>query len=69
MVKVSVPGNEDVIVEMGAQTDSRKFCAIAELDFDGNNSIMVKKLVTFHNGHESCDKTYNWGFKYHAGTK
>lgn len=69
VVKVSVPGNEDVIVEMGAQTDSRKFCAIAELDFDGNNSIMVKKLVTFHNGHESCDKTYNWGFKYHAGTK
>lgn len=69
VVKVSVPGNEDVIVEMGQQTDSRTFCAIAELDFDGNNSITVKKLVTFHNGHSDCDKMYGWGFKYHAGSK
>ena len=69
VVKVSVPGNEDVIVEMGQQTDSRKFCAIAELDFDGNNSITVKKLVSFHDGHSDCDKRYGWGFKYHAGTK
>lgn len=69
VVKVSVPGNEDVIVEMGQQSSNQKFCAIAELNFGGDNTISVKKLVTFHGGHESCDKVYGWGFKYHSGTK
>lgn len=68
VVKVSVPGNEDVIVEMGKQTSNQRFCAIAELDFD-NSSITVKKLVTFHNSHSDCDKMYGWGFNYKAGSK
>lgn len=69
VVKVSVPGNDDVIVEMGKQTDSRRFCAIAELNFGGDNTITVRKLVTFHNGHADCDKVYGWGFSYRDGTK
>lgn len=69
VVKVSVPGNDDIIVEMGKQTDSRRFCAIAELNFGGDNTITVRKLVTFHNGHEDCDKVYGWGFSYRDGTK
>lgn len=68
VVKVSVPGNEDVIVEMGQQYSSKRFCAIAELDFD-KNSISVKKLVTFHDSHSDCDKAYGWGFNYKPGTK
>lgn len=69
VVKVSVPGNEDVVVEMGQQTSNKKFCAIAQLDFGGDNSITVKKLVTFHDGHSDCDRRYSWGFKYSAGSK
>lgn len=70
VVKVSVPGNEDVIVEMGIQNDNRKFCAIAELTFNGDNTITVKKLVSFHNGHQDCDNCYGWGFtNYSQGTK
>jgi len=69
VIEVSVPGNEDVIVAMGEQVSSEKFCAIAELTFGGDNSISVKKLVTFHGGHESCDKVYGWGFQYRAGSK
>lgn len=68
VVKVSVPGNEDVIVEMGKQSSDKRFCAIAELDFNGN-SIDVKKLVTFHDNHSSCDRTYGWGFNYSPGSK
>lgn len=68
VVKVSVPGNEDVIVEMGKQTSNKRFCAIAQLDFNGN-TIDVKKLVTFHNGHSDCDKAYGWGFNYSPGSK
>lgn len=69
VVRVSVPGVEDVEVKMGQQVTDKKFCAIAELDFNGDNSITVKKLVTFHNGHADCDKAYGWGFNYSPGSK
>lgn len=69
VVKVKVPGSEDVIVEMGQQVSNKRFCAIAQLDFDIDNSITVKKLVTFHDGHRDCDKQYGWGFNYTPGSK
>jgi tellurite resistance protein TerA len=69
VVTVKVSGNPDIIVEMGSQSDDRKFCAIAEILFDGNNSITVKKLVTFHNSHGDCDKMYNWGMEWRSGSK
>lgn len=69
VVKVKVPGQEEVVVEMGQQFSSKMFCAIAQLDFGGDNSITVKKLVTFHDNHSNCDAMYNWGFKYNVGSK
>ncbi len=69
VVKVNVPGVETVEVKMGQQTSNKKFCAIAQLDFNGDNSITVKKLVTFHDGHFDCDRAYGWGFNYTPGTK
>lgn len=69
VVKVSVPGNEDVIVQMGQQNSNKRFCAIASIDFGTDNSIEVKKLVTFHDNHSDCDKTYGWGFTYSPGSK
>mgnify|MGYP003219571092 FL=1 len=69
IVKIKVPGYEDVVVEMGRQFSNKKFCAIAELNFGSDNSITVKKLVTFHDGHSGCDKQYGWGFNYSPGSK
>lgn len=69
VVKVKVPGNEDVIVEMGKQMSTKRFCAIAELTFGGDNSITVKKLVSFHDSHSDCDHHYGWGFNYKPGSK
>ena len=69
VVKVTVPGVETVEVKMGQQNSDKKFCAIAQLYFNGDNSITVKKLVTFHNGHADCDKTYGWDFNYSPGSK
>lgn len=69
VVTVKVPGGQEVVVEMGKQINLKKFCAIAELTFDGDDSITVKKLVTFHSGHEECDKAYGWGFKWTEGSK
>jgi tellurite resistance protein TerA len=69
VVTIKVPDNPDVVVEMGKQTDARKFCAIAEITFDDNGGMTVKKLVSFHIGHEDCDRTYGWGMQWQAGTK
>jgi tellurite resistance protein TerA len=69
VVTIKVPGNEDIVVEMGKQYSDRNFCAIAEILFGTDNSMTVKKLVTFHNGHGDCDKAYNWGMQWRAGSK
>lgn len=69
VVKVKVPGSEEVIVEMGRQTSQKRFCAIAQLDFGTDHTITVKKLVTFHDGHSDCDRAYGWGFNYTIGSK
>ncbi|MDR1897908.1 MAG: TerD family protein [Prevotellaceae bacterium] len=69
VVTVKIPNNPEIAVEMGKQYSTRNFCAIAEILFDKNNSITVKKLVSFHTGHGDCDKAYNWGMKWTAGSK
>lgn len=69
IVKVKVPGKEEVVVQMGQQASLQRFCAIAELEFGGDNSITVKKTMTFHDNFSNCDAMYNWGFKYNIGSK
>ncbi|MDR2466303.1 MAG: stress protein [Prevotellaceae bacterium] len=66
---IKVSGNPDVAVEMGKQHSANTFCALAEILFDRNDSMTVKKLLTFHNGHGDCDVAYNWGMKWRAGGK
>ena len=69
VVTIKVPDNPDIVVEMGRQADTRKFCAIAAIDFDGSGGMTVKKLVSFHGGHEDCDRAYGWGMQWQAGAK
>ncbi|WP_302616325.1 hypothetical protein [uncultured Muribaculum sp.] len=69
VVKVSVPGNEDIIVKMGEQSSNKRFCAIASIEIGDDNSLEVQKLVTFHDGHSDCDRRYGWGFNYAPGSK
>ncbi len=68
VVTVKAPGQPVIEVPMGSQKDSRGFCAIALLEFEGTE-IKVTKLVTFHKGHSECDKTYRWGLEWVAGSK
>lgn len=68
VVTVKVPGQADVVVEMGKQSSNKTFCAIASIEFDGSQ-MSVRKEVTFHNGHKECDQYYGWGFNWGAGSK
>ena len=68
VVTITVPGQPTLEVPMGAQSDSRGFCAIAMLEFLGRE-IKATKLLSFHNGHQNCDQTYDWGLNWTAGSK
>ncbi|MBF0752303.1 MULTISPECIES: stress protein [unclassified Pasteurella] len=68
VVTVKVPGQPDIVVEMGRQTDPRTFCAIASIEFNGRQ-MSVRKEITFHNDHKGCDRYYGWGFNWGAGSK
>jgi tellurite resistance protein TerA len=70
VVTIKVPDNPDIVVEMGKQYNALKFCAVAEILFDSNSSMTVKKLVTFHDGHSGCDQVYHtYGKDYKVGSK
>ncbi|RAJ08276.1 tellurite resistance protein TerA [Chitinophaga skermanii] len=68
IVTVSVPGVADIEVQLGKQSSPNNFCAIAEILFS-HNTINVKKLVTFHSGHGTCDIAYKWGLEWGFGAK
>lgn len=69
IASIKVPGNPDIVVEMGQQNNKEMMCALAEINFEGSAEVNVKKLVTFHNGHADCDRAYNWGLQWKAGSK
>lgn len=68
VVTVNVPGNAVIEVQMGRQNSTQPFCAIAEILF-APESLQVKKLVTFHQSHGECDRTYHWGMQWTNGSK
>lgn len=69
VVKVSVPGNEDVKVEMGSQSSNKKFCVIARIDVNSDGSFDVQKLVNFFDGHRGMSDHFGWGFTFTPGSK
>jgi uncharacterized protein involved in tellurium resistance len=69
VVTLKVPGNPDIVVEMGNQNNQEGMCLIATLDFIGGDQIRVQKQVSFHHGHSAADKAYGWGLKWQAGGK
>jgi len=50
-------------------SSNERYCAIAGLDFIGQDSIRVTKYVTFHEkGHRELDQVYSWGLNWQAGS-
>ena len=68
VVTAKVPGQPVLEVPMGSRMERLPFCAIAMLEMSGGN-IQITRLISFHQGHEDCDKTYSWGLRWVAGSK
>lgn len=61
---ISVPGQENVTIDLGGQDSKKRFCALAQIDIQEDNSLAITRLCTFHEGHSDCDAAYGWGFNY-----
>lgn len=68
VVLIEVPGQPPVEIPMGQQSSTHNFCALGHLAFSAD-SLVVKRLVTFHGSHSECDSTYQWGFRWREGSK
>lgn len=66
---IKVPGNPDIIVEMGVQASTKMMCALAEITAESSDALSVKRWVTFHDGHEDCDRAFGWGMNWVSGSK
>lgn len=66
---ISVPGCDDVIVEVAAQPSDKIFCAVASIEIGADNTFTVEKLATFHDNHAACGRAYGWDLHYTQGSK
>lgn len=64
VLRISIPGNDDVEVQVGRQDSPCRFCALVQLAAIEDDTIEITKLITFHEGHSDCDEAYGWGFTY-----
>jgi tellurite resistance protein TerA len=69
VVRIAVPGQPPVVIEMGKQTSAQRFCALATIEFDGASGMTVTRHMTFHDGHAECALQYRWQMNFTAGTK
>lgn len=67
-VRIEVPGNDPILVEMGKQSSSKRTCALVQfLNDDGK--IKVTKEMNFFVGQSDMDTQYGYGFKWTTGRK
>ena len=66
---VKCPGNPEIIVRLDEYHPSRKICAVALLENNGNGGFSVEKLVQYFESKPLMDQTYHWGLQWSYGKK
>jgi tellurite resistance protein TerA len=69
VVRIAVPSQAPLVLELGKQASTQNFCVLATLDFDGASGINVTRHVSFHGGHADASFHYNWRMNFAAGSK
>lgn len=68
MVRILVPDQPEVEVQMNEYGSRDGMCAVAELIND-DGQIRVERKIDFFKGHKFMDDAYGWGFSWTAGRK
>lgn len=67
-VVVDVPGQNDLVVSLGAYDDKLDLCAIAELE-NVRNGIKLTNMSEYFPGHEEMDRAFGFGLEWGEGRK
>lgn len=69
VVTLKQQNGPDVEVRLDEHRHGKNMCAIALLENVNNQTLSVKKVVEYFNGHLEMDRAFNWGMNWRAGSK
>lgn len=67
-VDIDIPGQEDLIVTLGAHDDSLSLCAVGGLE-NVRNGIKLTNYTEYFPGHLEMDRAFGFGLNWDEGTK
>lgn len=69
VVTLKQQSGPDIEVRLDDHRKGRNMCAIALLENVNNETLSVKKVVEYFNGHREMDKAFKWGMRWSTGSK
>lgn len=69
VVTLEQQSGPDIEVRLDEHRKGKRMCAIALLENVKDETMSVKKVVEYFNGHKEMDRAFNWGMRWSAGSK
>ncbi|MGK7379128.1 TerD family protein [Planococcus sp. 1R117A] len=69
VVTLKQQSGPDIEVRLDEHRKGKRMCAIALLENVNNETMSVKKVVEYFNGHQEMDRAFNWNMRWGAGSK
>ncbi len=69
VVTLKQQNGPDIVVRLDEHRPGKGMCAIALLENVNDQTMSVKKIVNYFNGHQEMDHSFNWGMKWTRGSK
>ncbi len=67
-IEVDIPGENDLIVSLGAEDHTLDLCAVAMID-NVRGGIKLTNLTEYFPGHEEMDRAFGFGLEWDDGSK
>lgn len=69
VVTLKQQSGPDIEVRLDEHRRGKRMCAIALLENVSDETMSVKKVVEYFNGHKEMDRAFKWGMRWSAGSK
>ena len=69
IVTLKQQSGPDIEVRLDDHRKGKRMCAIALLENVSDETMSVKKVVEYFNGHKEMDRAFKWGMTWSAGSK
>lgn len=68
VVTIKAPDQPEIIVALDEYSKSDNFCVVAMLE-NKQGEVRITKHITYHDGHQEADRSYQFGLRYQPGRK